>query len=255
MDNALCYECQEDSECTGSAVCEIGACVECRGDDNCSQDAPFCAEQTLSCVQCFEDKDCTEEGAICALNTCRVLSTTKGSTPIQNPEVLKDAFKQGIASFGVSGDTNETLKDPAKLKKSAGKSIVKRAKKATKKLEDMLEEGAKKPEKKFAAGMKQAIKGYGKTAKYFAKPEKDAEQGKLFYSLQMFKCCTDLSKKGGKFKKNATLIYDSLGANERTALIEQYIEISGDSSVEGQTNMTKFIGQYAQMMLAADEDF
>lgn len=71
----------------------------------------------------------------------------------------------------------------------------------------------------------------------------------------MFKCCTDLSKKGGKFKKNATLIYDSLGANERTALIEQYIEISGDSSVEGQTNMTKFIGQYAQMMLAADEDF
>lgn len=71
----------------------------------------------------------------------------------------------------------------------------------------------------------------------------------------MFKCCTDLSKKGGKFKKNATKVYDSLGATERTALVKQYIDLTEDQSVEGQTALTKFVGQYAQLMLASDEDF
>lgn len=109
-----CRACQSNTDCVGSAhpVCDlvvgspnVGTCVACASDSNCSAPDPRCNLATNTCVQCLVPSDCTGTLPTCYLTTytCHLCTsdadcTSTPSTPACQPPGTPKAGSCGQCS-------------------------------------------------------------------------------------------------------------------------------------------------------------
>lgn len=71
--------CTSNADCNSTLTCDTttGKCVECKGDENCSEDYPACMLSIGACVKCQEDKHCTEQAQpVCHKDTGQCVECT-----------------------------------------------------------------------------------------------------------------------------------------------------------------------------------